>query len=423
MGDLLFFALVLALGFGIVVSGTLLYYYVIAAVHISLLKRAGWQPSVLTRLWTLFTFMWYVRIMIGLFWIVVGVLGLIIPKFRHDDRGWWLLWYDPFNQYITAMSEEYIRQRYGEDVAMRWLVARRTLAYLQQANTEFKRLMLGFVVLFIVLPGAGLMGLVGLSWLTYSQPPSATQIPPPASAASFDEVMDDLLLRGYREEDGLLGEYYYRISYELRDNELAFFVSPSVENREEAANLAVDLLFYGALALREAGVTKSWITVTHWNSNDSWERYYVDTAFTNEWLETNIQGVSDLYRFYEHVQYDASPHLQEDFGAELDKATAEVPRSIYADGRLCIHYRDAYAHIGEYTCVYGIVTYTYDSEKASFIDFDRSSDSFYLVSFTSYFEDTGLEGRCVAAVGSIETYNGRPQIVIVYPDTQLFSCD
>jgi hypothetical protein len=65
----------------------------------------------------------------------------------------------------------------------------------------------------------------------------------------------------------------------------------------------------------------------------------------------------------------------------------------------------------------------HDDVNASFANFDSSRTSFYLVSFDYYLEPLRLEGDCVAALGSIGEYEGRPQMEILFPDTQLFSCN
>lgn len=77
-------------------------------------------------------------------------------------------------------------------------------------------------------------------------------------------------------------------------------------------------------------------------------------------------------------------------------------------------------HIGEQACVEGFVTETYDSGRAFFINFDPAPGTFYAVAFDHKFPD--IEGSCVRISGKIQTYRGRPQIIIRDPDAQMASC-
>jgi hypothetical protein len=87
----------------------------------------------------------------------------------------------------------------------------------------------------------------------------------------------------------------------------------------------------------------------------------------------------------------------------------------------CISWTQAAAHIGETTCVSGVVYKTAIDPKsgAFFIDFDNTYTSFYGVSFQWRWD--GLTGQCVELYGTISTYNGRPQMVIESKD-QLSGC-
>jgi uncharacterized RDD family membrane protein YckC len=82
----------------------------------------------------------------------------------------------------------------------------------------------------------------------------------------------------------------------------------------------------------------------------------------------------------------------------------------------CISWTQAAAHIGESTCVSGVVYKTAVDPKsgAFFIDFDNSYTSFYGVSFQWVWD--GLTGQCIELYGTISTYNGRPQMVIESKD-------
>ena len=108
----------------------------------------------------------------------------------------------------------------------------------------------------------------------------------------------------------------------------------------------------------------------------------------------------------------------------LDNARAEalqIPEPTpSAPSSTCIRWNQASTHVGENTCVYGDVYSTYDSGKAFFINFSPHTTSFYAVSFDWTWED--LENTCIEVRGAIETYQGRPQIIIHDPD-QLQDCD
>lgn len=63
---------------------------------------------------------------------------------------------------------------------------------------------------------------------------------------------------------------------------------------------------------------------------------------------------------------------------------------------------------------------TYATESAFFINYSQDRTSFYGVSFDFRWEN--LVGRCVRLRGVIETYRGRPEIIIRDP-AQLEFCD
>jgi hypothetical protein len=88
----------------------------------------------------------------------------------------------------------------------------------------------------------------------------------------------------------------------------------------------------------------------------------------------------------------------------------------------CIAWDVASSHIGETTCVRGIVTNTYKDAKSNafFIDFDDARTSFYAISFRYVWGN--VIGRCVEISGKIAPYNGRPQIVVESKD-QLTMCE
>jgi len=86
----------------------------------------------------------------------------------------------------------------------------------------------------------------------------------------------------------------------------------------------------------------------------------------------------------------------------------------------CLHWTEAGRHIGEATCVCGVVTHTHDSGKAFFINFTSDRSAFYGVSFDYTWDD--LEGQCICLSGLVGTYNGQAQIIIRTPN-QVDSCD
>ena len=58
--------------------------------------------------------------------------------------------------------------------------------------------------------------------------------------------------------------------------------------------------------------------------------------------------------------------------------------------------------------------------SAFFINFSPDQTAFYAVSFDYYWPN--LEGSCVQICGTIETYRGRPQIVIRDAESQMLGC-
>jgi hypothetical protein len=102
---------------------------------------------------------------------------------------------------------------------------------------------------------------------------------------------------------------------------------------------------------------------------------------------------------------------------ELVKPPTKTPRIPPA----CISWTEAGGHVGETTCVWGIVTSTHKSEKAFFINFSETDYSvFYGVSFDYTWNN--LKDKCVILRGKIEAYEGRPEIIIRHPKQQVASC-
>jgi hypothetical protein len=91
-------------------------------------------------------------------------------------------------------------------------------------------------------------------------------------------------------------------------------------------------------------------------------------------------------------------------------ATLSAAPSSTASTAPCIAWKEAADHVGEMTCVRGMVYSANKSGSTFFIDFDGTRASFYGVSFKYTFDD--LRGKCVEISGKISPYNGRPQIVI-----------
>lgn len=85
----------------------------------------------------------------------------------------------------------------------------------------------------------------------------------------------------------------------------------------------------------------------------------------------------------------------------------------------CIAWRWASDHLGQEQCVEGGVLRVDESEGAFFLIFSPQSDSFYGVSFDLDLSD--LAGKCVRIVGTIETYEDRPAIIVKSHD-QILPC-
>jgi hypothetical protein len=85
----------------------------------------------------------------------------------------------------------------------------------------------------------------------------------------------------------------------------------------------------------------------------------------------------------------------------------------------CIAWRWAADYLGQDQCVEGGVLRVDESEGAFLLIFSPESDSFYGVSLDLDLSD--LAGKCVRIVGTIETYEDRPAIIIESRD-QLLPC-
>ncbi|HRV91430.1 MAG TPA: SH3 domain-containing protein [Anaerolineae bacterium] len=77
----------------------------------------------------------------------------------------------------------------------------------------------------------------------------------------------------------------------------------------------------------------------------------------------------------------------------------------------CVFWSEAQGYIGQNACIWGVVASTYKSEQAFFINFSATDDTvFYGVSFDHSWANLG--GKCVVLRGLVETYEGRPEIII-----------
>ncbi len=80
----------------------------------------------------------------------------------------------------------------------------------------------------------------------------------------------------------------------------------------------------------------------------------------------------------------------------------------------CIDWTEAAYHIGETTCVQGNVSWAGVNGGTYFIDYGNTYTDFYGVSFDYTFQIKA--GDCVAINGLIQTYKGRPEIIIRNPN-------
>ncbi len=86
----------------------------------------------------------------------------------------------------------------------------------------------------------------------------------------------------------------------------------------------------------------------------------------------------------------------------------------------CVSWKSAPNYLGRSQCVEGPVLRVDESEEAYLVIMSNESGSFYGVSFDLDLSD--LAGKeCVRIVGTIETYKGRPAIIIESRD-QILPC-
>ncbi len=112
---------------------------------------------------------------------------------------------------------------------------------------------------------------------------------------------------------------------------------------------------------------------------------------------------------------------REEYLSCIQRTTGQMAPPLPSSSSRCISWTDANKHISKNTCIYGVVYTTYKDPNsgAFFIDFDNTRTSFYGVSFKWVWN--GLKDQCVEIYGTIESYRGRPQIVIESTD-QLKGC-
>jgi hypothetical protein len=85
----------------------------------------------------------------------------------------------------------------------------------------------------------------------------------------------------------------------------------------------------------------------------------------------------------------------------------------------CISWHQAGKHVGQELCVEGGVTDVEKTEEAFLVNFSKDRTAFYAVSFDH--DLSHLANKCVRIQGPIETYKGRPAIIIKSLD-QILPC-
>lgn len=86
----------------------------------------------------------------------------------------------------------------------------------------------------------------------------------------------------------------------------------------------------------------------------------------------------------------------------------------------CWRWEEAAQHLGENGCVEAVVSGVGESANAFFINFSPERDSFYAVSFDWAWEE--LTGECLRLSGTISEYQGRAQLIIENPSSQVHYC-
>lgn len=86
----------------------------------------------------------------------------------------------------------------------------------------------------------------------------------------------------------------------------------------------------------------------------------------------------------------------------------------------CWHWEEAGQHLGEHGCVEGVISGVGESANAFFINFSPERSSFYAISFDWAWEE--LTGECLRLSGTISEYQGRAQLIIENPTSQVHYC-
>jgi len=86
----------------------------------------------------------------------------------------------------------------------------------------------------------------------------------------------------------------------------------------------------------------------------------------------------------------------------------------------CWRWEEVAQHLGENGCVEAVVSGVGESANAFFINFAPERDSFYAVSFDWAWEE--LTGECLRLSGTISDYQGRAQLIIEEPASQVHYC-
>jgi hypothetical protein len=221
----------------------------------------------------------------------------------------------------------------------------------------------------------------------------------------------------YEPDSEVLHKYWQDIDVRLNGTNLTFTVESTPHSEDDFIQLGGNLIFVGAL-VSEAGEIDDWgltriEVVSQGPFGDEVILYVADRQDLAQLVKGDI-GIYDIMQFNLgkgslREPYPTRPGRSPD--QELVKPPTKTPRIPPS----CISWTEAGGHVGETTCVWGIVTSTYKSDKAFFINFSETDYSvFNGVSFEYAWNN--LDGKCTILRGPIETYKGRPQIILRDPD-------
>lgn len=152
----------------------------------------------------------------------------------------------------------------------------------------------------------------------------------------------------------------------------------------------------------------------------------IDEGYAFEYTFREAYYYQDEFKQSERQASDANRGLwaadtcDGDVALPEESAPEESPQATEQDG--CIMYDQAPNHVGEYTCVTGVVDHVFVSRTdTTFINFcsDYRTCPFYSVIFESdqhqFSSIEQLEGQQVNITGTIDTHEGRPQIILNEP--------